>query len=128
MPSADVQRGIPTLSRSPCRYRADAPPTCRAERRSHVGSNNLLAVLDTRPPIARLATAVSDGDYVNNIRCDRVHDREREPAKHEVAQLVVQPRAQFRVIEQQPDHTFDFIGEAKSELRYLKFVPRSGLV
>jgi len=27
---------------------------------------------------------VSDGDDVNDIRYDRVHDRERIPAKHEV--------------------------------------------
>jgi hypothetical protein len=83
----------------------------------------LLAVLDTRSRIAGLATSVSDGDDVNDIRYDRVHDRERIPAKHEVTQLFVQPHTQFRVLEQQSDYAFDFIGEAGTKLRYFRFVP-----
>lgn len=84
--------------------------------------------MNTRSPIAGLATSVSDGDNVNNFRYDRVHHRKRILAEHEVAQLVIQSRTQFGLLEQQLDCALYFIGEAETKLRYFRFLPRSGFI
>jgi len=63
---------------------------------------------------------VSDGNDIDEILCNRVHNREWKSAKHEMPQCAVEPRPQFRVVERQMNDSLNLSRKVTAEVRQLE--------
>jgi hypothetical protein len=60
-----------------------------AYRFVRVGHKHWLAILNSRPPILRLAAAMGNGDDIDEVAHVRVHDGERKLPEYEVPQVFI---------------------------------------
>jgi hypothetical protein len=72
----------------------------------------LSTILNPWPPVLRLAAAMRNGNDINQVAHDGINNGKRKFPQHKMSQIIIEMRAQLRILQQDLNSSLNFVAEA----------------